>query len=68
MSADRRPLPRGAGTAAIIVLAIVGFIIGSIFVGFNLQHTSDQKTGHIDAAGTPKSATDLQAAPASRKP
>jgi hypothetical protein len=65
---DHRAPPRGAKYAAIIAVAIVGFIIVSIFVGFNLQHAKDVKSGNIDPAGTPKSATDLQAAPSQPRP
>ena len=68
MPTDRHAPPRGAKYAAIIAIAIVGFIIVTIFVGFNLQHAKDLKTGNIDPAGTPKSATDLQAAPNQPRP
>ena len=44
-------------------MGIIGFIIVTIFVGFNLQHAKDQKTGHTDPAGMAKSSTDLQAKP-----
>lgn len=63
MSTDNRSPPAGAGKAAIIVAAIIGIVIVTIFIGFNMQHAKDQKTGHIDPAGMPKSSTDLQAAP-----
>ena len=66
MSADRPSPPKGAKKAAIFAVAIVGFIIVTIFVGFNMQHTKDLKTGHVDPAGMPKSSTDLQAAPKAR--
>jgi hypothetical protein len=67
MSAERQSPPPGAGKAAKAVVAIIGLIIVVIFVGFNLQHASDQKTGHVDPAGKPKSSTDLQAAPSQQK-
>ena len=44
-------------------VGIIGFVIVTIFVGFNLQHAKDNKSGHTDPAGTAKSATDLQAKP-----
>ena len=44
-------------------MGIIGFIIVTIFVGFNLQHAKDQKTGHTDPAGMAKSSTDPQAKP-----
>jgi hypothetical protein len=68
MSADRQSPPKGAGKAGIVVLAVIGVIIVTIFVGFNLQHASDKKTGHIDPAGVPKNATDLQSAPGQQRP
>jgi hypothetical protein len=64
MPADQQPpSPRTAKKAAMFTLGIVAFIIVTIFVGFNLQHAKDQKTGHTDPAGMPKSSTDLQAKP-----
>ena len=44
-------------------VGIIGFVIMTIFVGFNLQHAKDQKTGHTDPAGMAKSGSDLQAKP-----
>lgn len=67
MPADRESPPRGAGNAAKAIVVIVGLMIVGIFVGFNMHHSNNQETGHIDPAGMPKSATDLQAAPAARK-
>ena len=67
MPADRESPPPGAGNAAKVIVVIIGLMIVGIFVGFNMQHSKDQETGHIDPAGTPKSPTDLQAAPAARK-
>jgi hypothetical protein len=67
MSANRPSPPPGAGKAARAVVIIIGLMILVIFVGFNMQHASDQKTGHVDPAGVPKSSTDLQAAPSQHK-
>ncbi len=67
MSTDNHAPPAGAGKAAIVVVAIIGIIIVTIFVGFNMQHAKDHSTGHIDPAGMPKNSTDLQAAPSQHK-
>ena len=63
MSADQRPSPAGAKKAAMFMVGIIAFIIVTIFVGFNMQHAKDQKTGHTDPAGMAKSSSDLQAKP-----
>lgn len=64
------PPPKKAGLAAFLAVAIVGSMIVAIFVGFNLYHADTQRErqiGQVDERDAPKSATDLQVAPAQRQ-
>ena len=70
MPESRPPPPRKAGKAALLIAAVVGAIILTIFVGFNLYHAKtlrEQQAGRIAPRDAPMSPTDLQKLPAPRQ-
>ena len=65
MPIEEKP-PRGAGKAAVIIIAIVAVMIVVIFVGFTLNHSEtleDEQSGQVEPRDAPTTPNDLQRAP-----
>jgi len=65
MPIEEKP-PRGAGKAAIMIVAILAVMVAAIFVGFNLNHSDtleDEQSGQVEPRDAPTTPNDLQRAP-----
>jgi hypothetical protein len=65
---DNRPMPapRGAGKAAVVIVAVAGLLIIMIFVGLNMQHAKElgeQKSGQVQPQNQPQTGKDLGRSP-----